>query len=70
MTDGGMKNQTIKITSLTAGTALVTIRGGGKRLKARRFQNIEKAIEFVLPLGDRRTDFYLNGYHCVLNGWL
>lgn len=64
-----MKNQIINITSLTKGVR-VTIRNGQRKLKARRFADIDSALEFVLPRGNRQTDLYLNGYWCMLNGWL
>jgi hypothetical protein len=64
-----MKNQIIHITSLANATK-VTIRNGQKKLKARRFRSIDEAIAFVLPRGNRQTNLNLNGYPCVLHGWV
>lgn len=64
-----MKNQIIHITSLEKG-AQVSIRNGLKKLKTRRFTTIAEAKEFVLPQGNHQTELYLNGFKCVLNGWV
>ena len=64
-----MKKQTIQITSLPKATQ-VSIQNGHRKLKPRLFPSIEAAIDYALPLGNRHTDLYLNGYSCVLHGWV
>jgi hypothetical protein len=63
-----MKNQIINITSVAKGVR-VTVRNSHKKLKARRFPNVDQAKEFALQQGDRQTNLYLNGFKCVLAGW-
>lgn len=65
-----MKNKTIKIKSLPDGKALVTVRSGGKKTMSRRLANIDAAIEFVLPMGNRATALFLNDYPTTLYGWV
>jgi len=64
-----MKNRTIKVTSL-AKDVQVTIHNGRKKITARRFANIDAAMDFVLPRGDSRTECFLNNFPVVLNGWV
>ena len=64
-----MKAKTIKITSLK-NTTTVAIRNGNKESKVRRFPDINTAIDYVLPCGNRHTILTLNGHKCVLNGWV
>lgn len=64
-----MKKQIIHITSLAKSTK-VTIRNGHTQWRPRQFSSIDKAIAFVLPRGSRHTELYLNGYPCVLHGWV
>ena len=64
-----MKNRVIHIKSTVNG-ARVFVRNGGKRPRTRQFANLDKAIDFVLPLGSRHTDLYVNGYKTVLYGWV
>ena len=64
-----MKKQIIQITSLPK-TTRVTIQKGHGKQKRLQFRRIDEAVEFVLPRGHRDTELYLNGYSCVLAGWV
>ena len=64
-----MKNQIIHITSLPKSTQ-VSIQNGHRKPRRRRFSSIDDAVQYVLPLGNRRTELYLNGHSCVLHGWV
>ena len=64
-----MKKKIILISSLDKSTQ-VTIRNGKTYATRRHFGSVDKAIAFVVPLGDHRTEFFLNGYPCVLHAWV
>ena len=64
-----MRKQIIYITSLAKSTQVI-IRNGHTKLRPRQFASIDKALAFVLPLGNWHTELYLNGYPCVLHGWV
>jgi hypothetical protein len=64
-----MKQQIIRVTSLPNSTQ-VEIQNGHKRFRPRQFAGINEALKFVSPRGSRRTRLYLNGYPCVLHGWV
>ena len=64
-----MKKQIIQVTSLAKSTQ-VRVRNGHSKLRPRQFASIDKALDYVLPLGNRQTELYLNGYPCVLHGWV
>jgi hypothetical protein len=64
-----MRKQIIHIPSLAKSTQ-VTIRNGHRKSRPRQFASIDKALAYVLPLGSRHTRLYLNGYPCVLHGWV
>ena len=66
---GAMKKLIIYITSLAKLTR-IEIRNGNRWLKPRYVGSIDEAIAFVLPLGNRHTELYLNGFPCVLHGWV
>ena len=61
--------KTIQITSLKTKTRL-SIQAAGQPLRVRYFSNLNEAIQYALPLGDAGTAMYLNGYRCVLHGWV
>src|ERR1043166_6592081 len=62
-----MKADIIKIRSYGY-TTRVTVQEG-KRVRTYRLPNIDQAIDFVIPRGDRHTTFYLNGYERALHAW-
>lgn len=64
-----MKKQVIHITSLENSTQSLP-RNGHNKWRPRQFASINQAIGFVLPLGNQHTELYLNGYLCVLHGWV
>jgi hypothetical protein len=64
-----MKTQLIKINSLD-NHVQVSIERPNSKPMMRRFPSIEQAIRFVLPRGNRQTELLLNGFRCVLHGWV
>jgi hypothetical protein len=64
-----MSKHIIHIRSVKNGT-LVTILNGSRKLKSRRFGDIEQAMEFVLPRGDRNSTVFLNGYMLTPYAWV
>lgn len=48
----------------------VTIRNCRQGTRSRCFSSMAKAIDFVLPRGNRKTPCYINGFKCVLAGWI
>ena len=59
-----MKNRRINVTSLAKGVQ-VTIHNGRKKITARRFADIDTAMEFVLLRGNRRTELLLTARSTV-----
>ncbi len=64
-----MNKHIIRITSLPKATQ-VSVHDGHQKLKPRVFPSIDEAVKYVLPRGNRHTELYLNGYPCVLDGWV
>jgi hypothetical protein len=64
-----MKKQTINIKSLAESTQVIIQNGNGFTMR-RRFGSVDEAIAFVLPRGNLNTELYLNGFPCVLHGWI
>lgn len=63
-----MKKLIIYVTSLAKLTR-IEIRKGNRWLKPRYVGSIDEAIAFVLPLGNRHTELYVNGFRYDLYGW-
>ncbi len=64
-----MKKKIVHIISLKKRTKVIIL-NSHRNLKPRLFGSIDEAIDYVLPLGNRHTELYLNGYSCVLHGWV
>jgi hypothetical protein len=62
-------NTIIRLKTFAKGVQ-VTISMHRKKKLVRWFRTIDEAMDSVLAKGDYDCEFYLNGYLCVLDGWV
>ncbi len=64
-----MKKTSITITSQRNRTR-VTVSNGRQATTTRFFPSMAEAIDYVLPRGNCNTPCFINGFKCVLAGWI